>query len=99
MAANLFGYMFITGKTQAKIEGSCDREEAKGSIQILDLTHEITVNYDKLSRMAKGESDPGAFKFYKEWDKATPKLQKAMAKGEHLTKVEVKWFRNDRTGK
>ena len=99
MATGLFGYMFIEGEKQGKIEGSCEREEVKGAIQVLQMEHDVTVNYDKFNRMAKSESQHDAIKLCKEWDKSSPKLAKALFKGEHLKKVEIKWFRTDRQGK
>ena len=98
--SGLFGYMTLEGESQGKIEGGCTRtgDDFKNTIQIWEMEHKIGVDYDRFSHSAKGETEHEAIVLIKEWDKASPKLHRAMVTGEHLKNVQIKWFRSDSKG-
>lgn len=96
----LFGYMTVEGEDQGKIEGGCTRtgDDFKNTIQVWEMEHQVNVDYDRFSHGAKGESEHEGLIIVKEWDKASPKLHRAMVTGEHFKKVQIKWFRSDPKG-
>lgn len=86
-------HMTLTGKTQGAIEGSVDMAGREKSILVTGFEHDISIGSDKLTGRPTSDANHGAFVILKEFDKASPKLYKALTKGERFSDVTLKWFR------
>lgn len=92
-------HMTLTGKTQGKIDGSVDMEERKDTILVTAFDHDISMGSEKLTGRPTSDANHGAFVITKEFDKASPKLYKALTKGERFSEVTLKWYRITPEGK
>lgn len=92
-------HMTLTGKTQGAIEGSVDMASRENSILVTAFEHDISIGSDKLTGRPTSDANHGAFVVLKEFDKASPKLYKALTKGERFSDVTLKWYRITPEGK
>ena len=100
-------YMFIEGKSQGKISEGANSEDSMGNkyqsehtdeITVQEFRHELTIPRDPQSGQPSGPRIHGEFVVTKVFDKSSPKLYQALAQGERMNKVIVKWFRTSMTG-
>ncbi|NBA94160.1 Hcp family type VI secretion system effector [Pseudomonas sp. R5(2019)] len=101
-------YISITGKTQGHITKDAFTADSVGNIyveghedQILvqEIDHLIATPTDPQSGQPSGQRVHKPFSFTAALNKATPLLYGALATGEMLTEVEVKWYRTSTEGK
>ncbi|MCI3945323.1 type VI secretion system tube protein Hcp [Pseudomonas syringae] len=101
-------YLSITGTTQGLItEGASAADSIGGTglsdhndqSMILAFTHEIIVPYNPHSGDNTGPHINKAVCITKVFDKASPLLSNALAKGELLQEVKIEWYRTAGTGK
>lgn len=95
----LQAHLWLEGTEQGVILGSCDLKGREGSILVQEFVHEIHMPSDPQSGLPTGNSVHKPLTICKMFDKASPKLYKALARGERLKKVELKWFRIRPDGK
>ena len=91
-------HMTLEGEMQGEIQGSCDMEGREDTILVYKVEHEIHIPRDPQSGQPSGKRIHGPFTIVKEYDKASPKLYQALATGERMKKVTIKYFRIDHTG-
>jgi type VI secretion system secreted protein Hcp len=92
-------HMSITGTTQGNIsEGACDQTGRENTILCQALDHKISIPKDIQSGAPTGKRVHGALKVTKVFDKASPKLFQALARGERLTEVKLEFYRINPTG-
>ena len=91
-------HMTLEGEMQGEIQGSCDMEGREDTILVYKVEHEIHIPRDPQSGQPSGKRIHGPFTIVKEYDKASPKLYQALATGERMKKVTIKYFRIDPTG-
>jgi len=89
----LVGYMTLKGKNQGEIKGSSAEKSYKDAVVVLQFDHTVKVPYGDSNATVRGDSQHDPLIIYKEWDKSTPALYKALVTGEHFEKVEIKWVR------
>ncbi len=91
-------HMTLEGENQGEIKGSCDMEGREDSILVYQVDHTIHIPRDPQSGQPSGKRVHGPFTIVKEFDKASPKLYQALATGERMKHVIIKYFRIDPTG-
>ena len=91
-------HMTLEGENQGEIQGSCDMEGREDSILVYKVEHDIHIPRDPQSGQPSGKRVHGPFTIVKEYDKASPKLYQALATGERMKNVTIKYYRIDRTG-
>lgn len=91
-------HMTLTGTNQGKIEGSCDMKGREGSIFIQEMQHNVMIPRDPHSGQPTGKRVHGPLMVCKYFDKASPKLFKALCSGERFSEVEIKWYRINENG-
>ncbi len=101
-------YIHIEGSTQGQITQGAFTEESVGNIWVeghedeimaQEIDHVITIPRDPQSGQPSGQRVHKPFKFTASLNKATPLLFNALASGELLPKVEVRWYRTNTSGK
>ena len=100
-------YISINGKTQGHITAGAFTSDSVGNVyqqghedQILvqEIKHQVTVPTDPQSGQPAGQRVHKPFIFTSSLNKATPLMYNALASGEMLTSVEVKWYRTSVEG-
>ncbi len=92
-------FMTVVGEKQGSIDGSCDIKGREKTILTYALDHKIEMPRDPQSGLSSGKRVHGPLAVTKEIDKSSPKLYQALCTGEHLKKVEIKYFRVAKDGK
>ena len=101
-------YISIQGKTQGNITSGAFTANSVGNIfveghedQMLvqEFKHIVTVPTDPQSGQPSGQRVHKPFKFTVALNKAVPLLYNALASGEMLPTVELKWYRTSIQGK
>ncbi|AJJ62818.1 Hcp family type VI secretion system effector [Yersinia aldovae] len=101
-------YISITGKTQGNITAGAFTAESVGNIfvqghedQMLvqEFEHIVTVPTDPQSGQPSGQRAHKPLRFTVAYNKAVPLLYNALASGEMLPEVELKWYRTSIEGK
>jgi len=86
-------HMEVVGKTQGKIDGSCDMDGREDTILVYSVQHKVHIPRDPQAGTPSGKRIHGPLTILKETDKSSPKLYQALATGETLKKVKLKWYR------
>lgn len=92
----MISHLEIDGETQDRIEGSCDMEGREGTIMAYSFGHNVYIPRDTQGTPT-GQRVHTPLKIFKEFDKSTPKLYRALITGERLT-VRMRFYRIDPTG-
>ncbi|KWC83972.1 hypothetical protein WL57_20300 [Burkholderia cepacia] len=101
-------YISIQGKTQGNITqgafiadsiGNGYQEGHEDQILVQEVEHLIATPIDPQSGQPSGQRVHKPFTFTSSLNKATPLLYQALASGEMLPEVEVKWYRISTEGK
>lgn len=101
-------YISIEGQTQGNITAGAFTSDSVGNIyveghedeiMVQKFNHVVTVPTDPQSGQPSGQRVHKPFEFTSALNKATPLLYNALASGEMLTKVELKWYRTSIEGK
>lgn len=88
----------IEGEKQGKIDGSCDMEGREKTVVVFGMNHDVHIPRDPQSGLPSGKRVHGPLTIVKEYDKSSPKLYQALCTGEHMKKVQLKFYRIDKTG-
>ena len=91
-------HMKVEGERQGVIPGSCVTKGREGTMVVVGLGHEVDVPVDSGTGLPAGRKVHKPLVVVKYLDKASPKLYKALATGEGLRHVELKYYRPDRAG-
>lgn len=92
-------YMWIKDDGGADIKGSVTVQGREGSVEIIALDHGVSIPTDSNTGKLTGTRIHRPITFCKETDASTPYLYKAVASGQTLKSVEIKWYRIDDSGK
>ncbi|MBW7982478.1 Hcp family type VI secretion system effector [Enterobacillus tribolii] len=101
-------YIAITGKTQGNITAGAFTAESVGNIfvqghedemLVQEFDHIVTVPTDPQSGQPSGQRVHKPFRFTVALNKAVPLLYNALASGEMLPTVEMRWYRTSVEGK
>ncbi len=101
-------YLSIEGKNQGNITEGAFTAESVGNIYVQGhenemliqaFSHVVTVPTDPQSGQPAGQRAHKPFRFTVALNKAVPLLYNALASGEMLPKVDLKWYRTSVEGK
>ena len=92
-------HMWLEGTEQGKVDGSCDLKGRENSVLVQEFDHEVYMPNDPQSGLPTGNAVHRPLMICKYTDKASPKLYKALARGERFKSVEIKWYRIKPDGK
>jgi type VI secretion system secreted protein Hcp len=101
-------YISIEGKTQGNITAGAFTSDSVGNIYVeghedemlvQEFKHVVTVPTDPQSGQPSGQRVHKPFRFTVALNKAVPLLYNALASGEMLTTVTLKWYRTSIEGK
>lgn len=101
-------YISIQGKTQGNITKGAFTADSVGNVYVeghedeilvQEIDHRVTTPTDPQSGQPSGQRVHKPFVFTSALNKASPLLYQALASGELLPTVEVKWFRTSVDGK
>lgn len=95
----LQAHMTIEGTEQGVIDGGSVIKGRQGTIEVQQFSHEIYMPHDSNSGAPTGSPVHRPLTICKTFDKGSPKLHKALARGERLKTVELKWYRIKPDGK
>lgn len=93
------GFLSLTGKSQGKIEGSCEIQGNQGKILVEASEHLIDIPCSPQTGLATGKRVHHPLIITKFIDKSSPKLMQALTSGEVLTEVQLEYVRIDASGK
>ncbi len=101
-------YISIKGKTQGNITKDAFTADSVGNVYVeghedeilvQEIEHRITTPTDPQSGQPSGQRVHKPLVFTSALNKATPLLYQALASGEMLPDVEVRWYRTSTEGK
>ena len=91
-------HMTLEGEKQGKIDGSCTQKGREKTILIQAFDHQVYIPRDPQTGASTGKRVHNPLTIVKAYDAATPKLYQALTSGEHIKKLEIKWYRIDPKG-
>lgn len=86
-------YLTLTGNNQGPIQGSCTQAGHEEEILVEAFDHIIDIPRDRQTGLPTGPRVHGAMKVTKYFDASSPKLYQALATGEQMSEVMIKWYR------
>lgn len=92
------GYMWITDDEGNEVKGNAQVEGREGSIEVSSLWHEVRIPTDRDTGALTSTRKHEPFTIKKEFDSATPVLNKACSSGQTLQQVKVSWYRINQQG-
>lgn len=101
-------YISIEGKTQGNITAGAFTAESVGNVYVEGhedemlvqaIQHDVSIPTDAQSGQPSGQRVHKPFTFTVSLNKAVPLMYNALASGELLPRVEVKWYRTSMEGK
>jgi len=87
-------YIWIYNATGSLIQGSSRVTLREGAIEMQSFHHGVHIPYDHTF----GKLTDDQLSFTKEFDKATPYLNRAVCQGETLKQAIIKWYRINDAG-
>lgn len=91
-------YMWIKDDGGADVKGSVDVNGREGSVEVISFTHGLNIPTDNHTGKLTGTRVHSAVEFEKEFDSSSPYLYKAVATGQKLKSVELKWYQINDAG-
>ena len=94
----LSAYLTLEGKTQGKIDGSCDIDPHTGKIEIWGVDHAVDSPRDASSGLPSGKRRHKPFTIIKAVDKASPSLMNVLTNNEEVATWNLMFFRPSAEG-
>lgn len=91
-------YLWMKDDGGADIKGSVDVKNREGSIEVLGFSHGLHLPTDNSTGQITGTRLHSPLTFQKEFDSSSPYIYKAVAKGQTLKSVELKWYKINYSG-
>lgn len=91
-------YIWIYNATGSLIQGSSRVTLREGAIEMQSFHHGVHIPYDHTFGKLTGTRVHDQLSFTKEFDKATPYLNRAVCQGETLKQAIIKWYRINDAG-
>lgn len=85
-------YMWLKDDGGADIRGPVDVHDREGSIEIIGLSHGISLPVDTAAGKINGTRQHSSLRIEKEVDSSTPYLYKAAATGQTLKSAEIRFY-------
>lgn len=86
------GFMTITGEIQGTLVGPSSSIEAPESIEIVDIEHQVSHEYNPTLGVQTGDRHHSELSIYKEVDLTTPALYQMCCTAERLTEVKIQYY-------
>ena len=90
--------MWLKDDGGADIKGSVDVQHREGSIEVIGLSHGLTLPVDGASGKITGTRQHSSMMFEKEIDSSSPYLNRAVATGQALQSAEVHFYKINDAG-
>ena len=91
-------YLWITDESGSPIRGASEVKNREGSIEVFGFGHGIHSLADANSGALMGTRSHAPMILEKEFDRTSPLLYRAVAKGLSLKTAEIKWCRIEKDG-
>jgi len=91
-------YLWLIDDAGNQVKGSVDIHNREGSIEILELMHNVELPTDGLTGKITSRCQHGDYALIKEVDSSSPWLYKGVASGKKFSKAELKFFRVNYNG-
>lgn len=91
-------YMWLKDDGGADIKGSVDVQDREGSIEIIGLSHGLTLPVDTASGKITGTRQHSSMMLEKEIDSSSPYLNRAAATGQALKSAEIRFYKINDAG-
>ena len=91
-------YMWLKDDGGNLIRGFVDVQDRESSVEILSFSHGLLVPTDSNTGKITGTRLHAPLMIEKEFDSSSPYLYKAVATGQTLKSVEIKWYRINDAG-
>jgi len=92
-------HMSLTGKNQGNIsDGCCDMQGRENTILCQALNHEVYIPRDPQTGLPTGKRVHNPLTVTKVFDKSSPKFYQALATGERMNDVTMKYYRINPSG-
>ena len=91
-------YMWLKEDGGNLIRGSVDVQDRESSVEVLSFSHGLLVPTDSNTGKITGTRLHAPLMIEKEFDSSSPYLYKAVATGQTLKSVEIKWYRINDAG-
>lgn len=85
-------YLWMKDDGGAEIKGSVDVHGREGSIEVLGFSHGLHLPTDNSTGKITATRLHSPLTFQKEFDSSSPYIYKAVAQGQTLKSVELKWY-------
>lgn len=85
-------YLWLKDDGGVDIKGSVDVKDREGTIEILGMSHGISIPVNNANGKITGARQHSPFSFEKEVDSSSPYLYKAAATGQTLNSAEIKFY-------
>ncbi|MCX8966307.1 type VI secretion system tube protein Hcp [Erwinia psidii] len=90
--------MWLKDDGGADIKGSVDVQDREGSIEIIGLSHGLTLPVDSASGKITGTRQHSSMMLEKEIDSSSPYLNRAAATGQALQSAEIRFYKINDAG-
>lgn len=91
-------YMWLKDDGGADIKGSVDVQDRNGSIEIIGLSHGLSLPVDPANGKITGPRQHSSMFVEKEIDRSSPYLQRAVATGQTLKSAEIRFYQINYAG-
>ncbi|ANA22978.1 type VI secretion system tube protein Hcp [Salmonella enterica] len=91
-------YLWLKDDGGADIKGSVDVKDREGSIEIIGLSHGLSLPVDSASGKITGTRQHSAMMIEKEIDSSSPYFNRAVATGQALKSAEFHFYRINYSG-
>ena len=91
-------YMWLKDDGGADIKGSVDVQDREGSIEIIGLSHGLSLPVDTANGKITGSRQHSAMMIEKEIDSSSPYFQRAVATGQTLKSAEIRFYQINDAG-
>lgn len=91
-------YMWLKDDGGADIKGSVDVQDREGSIEIIGLSHGLSLPVDTANGKITGSRQHSAMMIEKEIDSSSPYFQRAVATGQTLKCAEIRFYQINDAG-
>ncbi len=86
------GYMTVTGEIEGQLAGPSVYKLAPDTIEIVDIEHKVTREYDAAHGSLAGDRHHVPFTVYKAVDSTSPILYKMCCQAEQITEVKIQYY-------
>lgn len=91
-------YLWLTDDAGNQVKGSVDIQDREGSIEIIELMHNVEVPTDNLTGKITGKRVHGDYALIKEVDSSSPWLYKGVSTGKRFREATLKFYRINYNG-